>query len=173
VGKDVTVKIYTDGSHCRMGSGWAAVIVVDDVKAALIGGYKFLPTATAAELTAIYQGLNWSMNRDMREVVILTDSQKATALLTKLDATTPEITEARIAKLILQAISACTDVQIRCICGDKKHSPDHRLWHRMVDSLSRQNARTLNRMTLAKIASGEIGISRETEKKLTRRINLQ
>jgi hypothetical protein len=43
----------------------------------------------------------------------------------------------------------------------------------MVDSLSRQNARTLNRMTLAKIASGEIGISRETEKKLTRRINLQ
>lgn len=169
----MTVKIYTDGSHCRMGSGWAAVIVVDDVKAALIGGYKFLPTATAAELTAIYQGLNWAMNRDMREVVILTDSQKSTALLTKPDATSVEITEARIAKLILQEIAACTDVQIRCICGAAKSGPDHWLWHRMVDSLSRQNARTLNRMTLAKIARGEIGISRETEKKLTRRINLQ
>lgn len=169
----MSTKIYTDGSHCRMGSGWAAVIVVDDVKSTLIGGYKFLPTATAAELTAIYRGLNWAMNRDMREVVILTDSQKATALLTKPDATTPEIAEARIANLILQEIAACTDVQVRCICGDTKHRPEHRLWHRMVDSLSRQNARTLNRMTLAKIARGEIGVSRETEKKLTRRFSVQ
>lgn len=169
----MSTKIYTDGSHCRMGSGWAAVIVVDETKSALIGGYKFLPTATAAELTAIYQGLNWSMNRDMREVVILTDSRKSAALLTDPDATTPEITEARIAKLILQEMAACTDVQVRCISGDTKHRPEHRLWHRMVDSLSRQNARTLNRMTLAKIACGEIGVSRETEKKLTRRINIQ
>lgn len=135
----MTVQIYTDGSHCRMGSGWATVVVIDGKKATLLSGCKFLPTATAAELTAILKGLQWTLGRNIREVVVFTDSRKSVSLLTVAGATTAEITEARIAKLIAVEIAACADVQIRCISGDLKHSPPHRLWHRMCDSLAREH----------------------------------
>ena len=162
-------RIYTDGSYCRMGGGWAYTVVAPSGYCLTYNrGIGAFPSSASAELRAILEGLRAAMTIGHRNVEVCCDSSEAIAIINGTAKSQLHITEQRQVMLIRCAIEACKRVEFVLIGGRAKWKEPHRRWHKTVDKAARDGARGMSRNNLKQLATGEVAMTEKISRKYVR-----